>query len=58
MSFGGNCNYACRSFERDHDTDRGYREAAGRGIVMVASAGNQVGMSATTISSIPASPRA
>jgi hypothetical protein len=40
MSFSGPCNYACRSFERDHDTDRGYRDAAGRGVVMVASAGN------------------
>jgi hypothetical protein len=40
MSFGGPCNYACRSFERRNDTDRGYREAVARGIVLVASAGN------------------
>ena len=40
MSFGGPCNAGCRAFERKHNTDRGYREAAERGVVMVAAAGN------------------
>jgi hypothetical protein len=40
MSFGGPCNYACRQFERDNDTNRGYSEAVDRGIILVASAGN------------------
>jgi hypothetical protein len=40
MSFGGPCNYRCRSDERDDNTDRGYRDAVARGVVLVASAGN------------------